>query len=87
MKLLRIFLFCMLLISTVPFDGFCFDEGIDHDEQCASACHIICCQSGILLMDTSAQLPTELAFLMVSFSNRSHQSPHIAVERRPPIAY
>ncbi len=85
MKLLKILLVAMLLVSVVPFDGFCFEEGMDHAEQCATACHVVCCQSVIIPSDTSNQMMSDFSSYNVLSINHTHQSPHIAVEHRPPI--
>ncbi len=85
MKVLKIILVVILLLTAIPLNGFC-DDVHSHDvtHHCDLVCHAPCCQSTLPNNTFGSNLLSESTFFL-SRESRSHEDPFLSTSKRPPI--
>ena len=85
MKILKIMLAAIFLLSVVPLSDFCDDaHSQDMTHQCTLACHAPCCQSTLLNNKFNFNLPSQAALLSIH-ENTSREDPFLCTPKRPPV--
>lgn len=84
MKIIKLVLAAILLLSAVPIGGFCNDaHSQDATHQCALICHAPCCKSTLVDKTISINLPSQTDSLCF-FESRVHKDPDLSIFERPP---
>lgn len=85
MKILKIILAAIFILSAVPYEGHCDDSHSDDTVQhCKVVCHAPCCSS-ILPDKIHCEAPVLISMFM-PYESQAHQDPLILGSFRPPKA-
>lgn len=85
MKILKIVLVAIFLLSAMPIGGFCdYAHSQDATHHCTLECHALCCQAALPNNAFSFNLPVQATFLSIH-ENTSLEDPVLSTSKRPPI--
>ncbi len=88
MKLLKIIILAVFLVSLVPLGAFCHDTHTDvmagHDH-CVTMCNSVCSHATVPDQKIVWTSPAPVVSLMLALIDSSYQDPSLDTLKRPPV--